>query len=289
MDILMQEQEKLRAVPLISQLGSSASNPAEECGQIKNKYRLKRKGLYWVRGECMSSVLRVYCDFSTQHKAFYHYTGPVLLTQHLLQSFSSSATALLWIREQCLPLGLSPVEVGADSQVTNLIAYLGSLGVQFDDQMIPLAVDYPCVYQGQCSKRLFSLNDLNSPEVSSLYECRDPTQLHSQQTDGLAFGLSLHLLARVPLGTTLFKGVLCSDNNSGPLPLYSLTCTSSIFSDDHFNSPFFTHFKLRCPPRCAGNPAPIYGDFLFKEDSSICKAAVFLGLLQDQKGGPVVL
>lgn len=129
MDILIQEQEKLRTVPLISQLGSSISQPAEDCHQIVSKYPLKRNGLYWVRGECMTSVLRVYCDFSTPHKAFYHYSGPLLLTEHSLQSFSSSAAALLWIREQCLPHGLSPVEVALDSQVTNLMAYLASLAV----------------------------------------------------------------------------------------------------------------------------------------------------------------
>jgi hypothetical protein len=42
-----------------------------------------------------------------------------------------------------------------------------------------------------------------------------------------------------------------------------------------------------CPPGCAAKPAPLWGDKMFYEKSSICNAAIFAGVIKDEEGGEI--
>lgn len=46
--------------------------------------------------------------------------------------------------------------------------------------------------------------------------------------------------------------------------------------------------KVNCPPGCASKiGAEVFGNSVFHEKSSVCRAALFLGYLDDLKGGEI--
>jgi hypothetical protein len=48
--------------------------------------------------------------------------------------------------------------------------------------------------------------------------------------------------------------------------------------------------KHNCPPGCAGETGfPVYGSNSFHEKSSICRAAIFAGIIEDDEGGEVAV
>jgi len=52
-----------------------------------------------------------------------------------------------------------------------------------------------------------------------------------------------------------------------------------------FEGSYFTSFNVRCPAGCKSSPKPIYGKYMFKDDSAICKAGVHNGVIKDAVGG----
>jgi len=56
-----------------------------------------------------------------------------------------------------------------------------------------------------------------------------------------------------------------------------------------FEGSTYSIFLVSCPENCSKNPAPVIGDMVYKDTSSICKAAIHAGVLDDQKGGKFLM
>jgi hypothetical protein len=56
-------------------LGGSIDKPSESCVSIKNMYRYKRSGYYWIKPPCAKKALRTYCHFEKNIKNYYYIGG----------------------------------------------------------------------------------------------------------------------------------------------------------------------------------------------------------------------
>ena len=97
--------------------------------------------------------------------------------------------------------------------------------------------------------------------------------------DGCAqLGLTPGDLTQLPIqqGVSAFPGggTACTDNTA-ILEVQTLECSSTILSSEYFANQLFTSFRVQCPPGCASKPLAVYGDTVYREDSSVCRAAVF--------------
>ncbi|GFE53484.1 scavenger receptor cysteine-rich domain-containing protein [Babesia ovis] len=69
----------------------------------------------------------------------------------------------------------------------------------------------------------------------------------------------------------------------------NLTCYDTMASHTEFQIPPGEFAIAMCPSGCKGDPASLKGTFIYTEDSSICKAAVHAGVIDDSGGEIVVI
>jgi len=84
------------------------------------------------------------------------------------------------------------------------------------------------------------------------------------------------------------KGIVCSTNYNHEYEknLYlDIDCDTTPYSNLDFTGGKYTQFSVNCPAGCAKNPSKVTGKSIYKDDSSICKAAIHNGVIKDIDGG----
>jgi len=94
--------------------------------------------------------------------------------------------------------------------------------------------------------------------------------------------LKMHLGRRV-------KGYICSTNFNHAehkKKILQVTCDTKMETNNDFEGDLFTRFNIQCPANCKKtSKGQLIGNFIYKDDSSLCLAAVHAGAINDQSGG----
>lgn len=94
---------------------------------------------------------------------------------------------------------------------------------------------------------------------------------------------------------TRIKGVVCS-NNYDPekerTRIAKIQCHEKMQNNNLFDGAYNTNFRLHCPPGCLSNKEPgmrVIGTSIFRDDSSICLAAIHNGIIKNESGGYLIV
>jgi hypothetical protein len=70
-----------------------------------------------------------------------------------------------------------------------------------------------------------------------------------------------------------------------PAPaLVNVTCSTTAAVGSFVAAPIYARFVVKCPPKCSQDVTEIYGTEIYTDTSSICKAAIHNGILNDNGG-----
>lgn len=126
-------------------VGTSSSKPGQDCNTILAVLNHKVSGFYWVKGKCSHVPLRVYCDFSNGG-GFYAYLGGI----HEGDDYRSVVQSADDVRFKCAQIGLEPLDIVSENQLSLMQKYILSLGIVMKKEVVPLVYDYKCP-SGACS------------------------------------------------------------------------------------------------------------------------------------------
>jgi hypothetical protein len=272
--------------------------PAVDCAHIIRAFPSKRSGFYWIKNECNSKPLRVYCDFDSYDKKagldyliFNNYQRPNTQMTNV-KNFKD-------IRLACAKLGLEPIQIKNIKMLKIIFSLLYKMSFNLNDsKIIPLAYDYNCDF-AKCSGLFKSLNDENSSEINellTLFAHNDKKMFITKnifEDNGqiiknvAAIGL-INSVVYLKLEDYPVSAVICSSNDDGNKKKSSsidLECDSNLRSDSFSSFELYSNLRFVCPKGCSTDPTLIYGSGLYTDNSSICKAAVHAGVISDLTGG----
>lgn len=297
----------------ISSLGASEFYPSQSCFNIIKTFPSKRSGYYWIQTKCMIRPLKVFCDFDS-------YSNKKGLDYYIFNNNQSINTVIKDIKSQldiyslCASVGLEPLNIKSKEMLFNIYYVLISEGYNLNsDLIIPVAYDYSCDYS-KCSEKFQpftdrSLNSINQmvnefkSEIGSnvkdvLYN-NILNNLDSLSTDNnsnmftrlninntMAFG-KIESIIQVNLATSKVSGVICSSNQDGTKEdnnFYTMMCDTILRGTTFDEFEIFTTLKIKCPPGCQKNNSKVFGNELYTDNSSICKAAIHSGIIDDTGG-----
>lgn len=113
----------------------------------------------------------------------------------------------------------------------------------------------------------------------------------TQIRDGIGLGMSKEKLILFKLGNFSLAGIMCSTNDMpiyAPSKLASMKCDSVLLANNLFKGVPGSALGVSCPRQCKDKVMfPIYGTTSFDSRSSICRAALFAGIIDDAEGGEV--
>ena len=81
-------------------------------------------------------------------------------------------------------------------------------------------------------------------------------------------------------GSFVVKGVLCSDNKfvtKKDFQFIEADCGTIVRGNSDFNGILNSKVKVICPKNCHKENQRVWGSLMYKDDSSICKAAIHSG------------
>jgi len=105
--------------------------------------------------------------------------------------------------------------------------------------------------------------------------------------DSIGLGISKTKLMYFNIANFPIKGILCSSNDIGEekVGIVNLDCFSIARGNTKFDGAEWSNIKSFCPENCADKKQEIYGNLIYKDDSSICRAAIHSGAITSKKGG----
>jgi len=109
--------------------------------------------------------------------------------------------------------------------------------------------------------------------------------------DSIGLGISKTKLMYFKMGTFPIKGIVCSTNDIG-LPktgILNLDCFSMARGNPGFNGGLYSNVKAFCPENCGNRKKDIWGSYLYRDDSSICRAAIHAGAIKNKHGGLIIV
>ena len=84
------------------------------------------------------------------------------------------------------------------------------------------------------------------------------------------------------------SAVICSTNDDGSNKAKSyveIDCNTNLRGDAFSDYEFYTNLRVVCPKNCASDKSQIFGNSIYTDNSSICKAAIHSGKIKDFEGG----
>lgn len=232
--------------------------------------------------------MRVFCDFSIFKGTYYAFLGSLKEGETL-----HNTGHIKEIQYRCAQIGLEPVSIEKSSQIETIRKYIENIGIKLKDTAIVMGYDYACDIK-ECTKEYKSLTDANTKDISTLLRPYiDMTNIKNSpfaqkgRIDAIGFNYDKGMMSYFRLRDKAVKGIICSDNafdTSGGL--IKLTCKDSVRSNVKLQAGLHSNMAAVCPKECADKVEfNIYGSTLYRDDSSICRAAVHSGQIDDTKGG----
>ncbi len=265
-------------------LGTKDS-PGIDCLSIKKLRKNTLSGWYYLKNECMSKTIRVFCDFTIIGDAVDivifndDQPEPNPDLSHLgITDFNS-------IRYQCAKLGLFPIQVSNARSVERIYQVLELVGYDLSKPVVvPLGYDYTC-QNGKCGGIINSLNDKQSSVISSFFAEAGKAKSGLVVTPGPFAGLGYsnsHSMIKFDPNSVRITALICSTNHfqtdSTDSQVKTISCDTSPMS----NTDLFIErasVLVECPSSCAQSTTPIYGTDVFHLKSSVCKAAIHSQIL----------
>ncbi|TRY50393.1 CpCCP2 extracellular protein [Cryptosporidium tyzzeri] len=234
-------------------LGGSELYPGEDCVAIKNdKTQEAISGFYYVRPFCSTKPLRVYCDMNTGNTIY-----PMEMSVHSSRAASSA----------CASVGLKPLLLRDKKEsVVGIKKMLNMMNINDNRRVIPLTHDFGCDNPKGCNSQFTQLGS-----GVEEFAATTPQAAASNSTSG-----------------ALPELVLCSTNTNlkHESNAISLSCESR-FSDMKVfkSSPLLTSILVKCPTSCnPENGGVVIGSDVYRDDSSICLAAMHANTLNRSTG-----
>ena len=283
----------------VPQIGSVFTAPGKDCWHIKQKIPFKKSGYYWIKPRCTKKALRVFCDFSIDGlgTSIYIWNSPGTIINTPIIDIPILSVAD--IQKQCALKGLFPIEIHNKDVVVRITQYLETMGYNLGFPLYyPLGYDWGCE-TGQCGLVYKSLNTKLSDPVLNYFLPPLPSVWEYNRLQKLPFiGLGWDESAKPTffnLSTqSKIGGFICSTNEHLP-PIFDpseaiITCSDTLVSNANVDGSVGAKVKVLCPAFCAEkSESKIYGNEIYSDNSSICRAAIHSGKLIDGEGGRVML
>lgn len=271
----------------IDEVGTSQHSPATNCLSLRQLYSEIKSGFYWIKPECSSEPMKVWCDFSIGLAAvdIHIYSGENGASDPDLTELKLyTATD---IQRQCAKLGLYPIEIKDEIMVKRIVQFAKYLGLNIaNPQAIPLAYDYSCGSEKGCHTGVFA--SLNKQGTSTVY-----TSNISNNPDAVMAGIGFNSEEKLTVfhpKKTKIIGIVCSTNetavkNNSQVQLIGCEVTLSNLGQTFIPN---TITLIECESSCQMANKEVYGGPIYDGNSSICKAAVHSGAIKNI-GGKVKL
>lgn len=236
-------------------LGGSELYPGEDCVAIKNdKSQEAISGFYYVRPFCSTKPLRVYCDMNTGNTIY-----PMEMSVHSSRAASSA----------CATVGLKPLLLRDKKEsVLGIKKMLSMMNIGESRRVIPLTHDFGCDDPKGCSSQFTQIGSgMESFAAVSVWTEGSPGNYTTSPSPDL---------------------VLCSTNTNlkHESNAISLECESRFSDIKAFKtSPLLTSILVKCPTSCnPENGGVVIGSDVYRDDSSICLAAMHANTLNRSTG-----
>lgn len=86
------------------------------------------------------------------------------------------------------------------------------------------------------------------------------------------------------------SAVICSSNDTGSnksISYAEIDCETNLKGDSFSEYELFTNLRVVCPRNCGSSSSQIFGNGIYTDNSSICKAAIHAGIIKDSEGGTI--
>ncbi|AFZ79194.1 bromodomain containing protein [Theileria equi strain WA] len=269
--------------PIVSTIGETISNPAEDCHVIKSDNRNATSGFYWIEPKCSKHPLRVYCDMDSLTSIYvWNGKGNTVAPQPLHNLRSPSH-----IRYQCAAFGLDPLIIKSKHQINELKKALHLMDFENKvESFVPLAYRFGNSNKFKDLLNIFSFMGFPSDIVNDpLVENGEiPVPTNSVDLHNNAAGLSIATgdIEMFDLETSDLSAVVCSTNITDNVVVpVSLTCDDMFSKTNKLSGNLNTNILVRCDEDCSSSKEfHVYGsNGLYSDHSSICKAAIHSGII----------
>ncbi len=173
--------------------------------------------------------------------------------------------------------------------------YLANIGVKLKDSVIPMGYDYDCDLK-ECGGSYKSLKDHNSKDISSILggyidssNVKNSKFALKGRIDSIGFNYDKGMMSYFGLAGKKVKGIICSDNAFDHFgSLIPIKCNDTMRNNVALQAGMHSSIQAMCPKNCAKElDFRVWGSVLYRDDSSICRAAVHAGQIVDTEGGVV--
>ncbi len=276
-------------------IGASPKSPASDCLQIKEIYKTKKSGFYYIQPPCSFSPIRVFCDFSiTSHGlSIYIFNNNQLPNTHL---DTLKISSFLDIRYHCASKGLYPIEINNLETTKRIIQLLTTYGWDLSfPSTIPLGYDYNCE-KGTCINSYNSINredtDPILPYMIQLNNDNLSTEEEPKNTIGLGFNRD-GTPYTFDLKSSNITALVCStnyDENNDDPSVIKISCSDNLLTNTKLDAEINSEIKVSCPSFCSQETkGDIIGTGTYSAESSICKAGIHAGVIRDLHGGVLLV
>lgn len=269
-------------------MGSTRYKPGESCSAIKKMHIRKRSGFYWIHPPCSQTSIRVFCDFQSDYYQDYYFIQKNLNLKSIQE-----------IEQICANYGLEPYDLTSKAQYDKITTFLMSIkALENDNEMIPIAFDKNSCFNKKCSRNYVSLSSRSSIDYFT-WQSENLVSVFpilSEENKNDFLGFDKEKLVPFNLAYSKIKGLLCSTNshnineeNKNLNDWIKIKCTTSVKYNQEFPMSFSpnANFKIKCPQNCMKfkDKSKVYGSDFYKDDSSICLAAIHNKKMDPEKGG----
>lgn len=244
--------------------------PAMDCTHIKIAFPHKRSGMYWIKNECMSKPLKLFCDFSKEGYALdIHFVkfDHIENSQNsnsafsLLKKDATSEEYILEIKRMCANIGLFPLEI-KNIRILRLLKYLiefQNMSFGKDNILIfPIGFDYGIKKNGMEQKTgIFnSLNKKNSVDIKKFGDEQQKSMINLSDAEKEAYAFMDVLTQDHVKGNLL---VFSSDNNLlftkfEHKIISGIACSSNEEIKVDQNIKYNNHVELKCDSSFKSEP-----------------------------------
>ncbi|KAL5367487.1 CpCCp1-like protein [Cryptosporidium parvum] len=264
--------------------GDEPNLPAEDCFSIASRNPNAISGFYWILPRCAPEPIRVWCDIKFG-ASYYIWNDGGNPGSYI------SVTSVSDIRKYCAHVGMEPLVLRNIEQISGIKSALGIMGFKLSEGSgIPLAVDYGCL-DGKCTGSYQDLRDGTTDLTSLVLSLASPESTATTLfgNDAVGLGFSENYLSFFNLKNSNIVGIVCSTNvvpTQKQINHVDIDCDTVAYKNPIFEGPINTNIIVQCPPGCAEYKTKVYGsDGVYSEKSSICKAALQVGVISTNTGG----
>jgi hypothetical protein len=162
-----------------------------------------------------------------------------------------------------------------------------------------MGYDYGC-QRGGCAEKYRSLNSPDSNDMTDVFKAKKDNKnilaqvwsrlFNVRKDEAIGFGMSKTGMMTFKFdGNIPVRGVVCSTNSDDQEyenEWVMATCDTVARGNTEFDGIQNTNIKVKCPSGCLTvASARVWGVEMFKDDSSICRAAIHNGRIKPEDGG----